>query len=116
MPKVKRGKAERSRGSVPVPVSVSLADQILQGDAALRSTHREKKRRDEAQDEEEYVDEKLSRKILQQARIQQEELQGEYGLSPGVDKKNKKQPSVLLGQLHTHIKNINPLILTFLVQ
>ncbi|KAK3512493.1 hypothetical protein QTP70_015312 [Hemibagrus guttatus] len=96
MPKVKRGKAERSRGSGPV--TVPLADQILQGDTALRSTHREKKRRDEVQEgEEEYVDEKLSRKILQQARIQQEELQGEYGLSPEVDnKKNKKQPPALL--------------------
>ncbi|XP_053508552.1 bystin [Ictalurus furcatus] len=95
MPKVKRGKAERTPGPVPVP----LADQILQGDTALRSTHREKKRREEAQEEEEeYVDEKLSRKILQQARIQQEELQGEYGLGPELDnKKNKKQPSALLG-------------------
>lgn len=97
MPKVKRGKAERTRGSGPGSNSVSLADQILQGDSTLRSTHREKKRRDEAQ-EEEYVDEKLSRKILQQARIQQEELQGEYGLSPEVDKSKKKQPSALLGQ------------------
>ncbi|XP_026791367.3 bystin isoform X1 [Pangasianodon hypophthalmus] len=100
MPKVKRGKAERARGPGPVsvPVSVPLADQILQGEAALRSTHREKKRRDEAQEEDEYVDEKLSRKILQQARIQQEELQGEYGLqSPHVDmKKKKNQPSALL--------------------
>ncbi|KAF4093478.1 hypothetical protein AMELA_G00002470 [Ameiurus melas] len=97
MPKVKRGKAERTSGPVPVP----LADQIMQGDTALRSTHREKKRRDEAQEEEEeYVDEKLSRKILQQARIQQEELQGEYGLSPEVDNKkmkNRNQPSSLLG-------------------
>ncbi|XP_017352129.1 bystin [Ictalurus punctatus] len=96
MPKVKRGKAERTPGPVPVP----LADQILQGDTALRSTHREKKRREEEEEEEEeYVDEKLSRKILQQARIQQEELQGEYGLGPEVDnkKKNKKQPYALLG-------------------
>ncbi|KAI5093773.1 bystin [Silurus meridionalis] len=96
MPKVKRGKADRSRGSGPVPVP--LADQILQGDTALRSTHRDKKRREEAQEEDEYVDEKLSRKILQQARIQQEELQGEYGLSTEVEiQKKKQQPSTLLG-------------------
>ncbi|XP_027011839.2 bystin [Tachysurus fulvidraco] len=93
MPKVKRVKAEGSRGSVP------LADQILQGDSALRYTHRDKQRRheeDEEEEEEEYVNNKLSRKILQQARIQQEELQGEFGLSPGVGKK-KTQPSVVLG-------------------
>ncbi|XP_060766622.1 bystin [Neoarius graeffei] len=93
MPKLKRSKAERVRGPGP------LADQILQGDTALRATHTHKKRREEAQEvEEEYVDEKLSRRILQQARIQQEELQGEHGLRPQVDKKkNKKQPFALLG-------------------
>ncbi|KAM9443783.1 bystin [Clarias gariepinus] len=87
MPKVKRVKAERSRGGPGGPggpVCVSLADQILQGDTH-RDTHRDKQRRAQAEGdgEDEYVDEKLSRKILQQARIQQEELQGEYGLRTG---------------------------------
>lgn len=46
-----------------------------------------------ADHEDDYVDEKLSRKILEQARIQQEELQTEYGLSP----ETKKAPVTTLG-------------------
>ncbi|RXN23309.1 bystin [Labeo rohita] len=68
-----------------------MADQILQGDA-LRSSGRVKNR-SRAEEEQEYVDEKLSRKILQQARIQQEELQSELGLTPDT----KRQPATQLG-------------------
>lgn len=100
MPKVKRGKAEQPRGSGCR--AVPLADQILQGDAALRSTNRDKRHRAEAREEDEYVDEKLSRKILQQARIQQEELQGEYGLSTEGHRRSNQQPNTLLGQIHTY--------------
>ncbi len=42
----------------------------------------------------EYVDEKLSRKILQQARIQQEELQSELELSP----ETRRPPATQLGE------------------
>ncbi|KAL6464191.1 hypothetical protein MHYP_G00265080 [Metynnis hypsauchen] len=76
MPKVKRGKAggaERAGAALP------LTDQLLQSDT-IRSHSRVKSRaRKQEEEEEEYVDEKLSRKILQQARIQQEELQTEFG-------------------------------------
>lgn len=89
MPKVKksRGGAERSG------VGVSLADQILQGDS-VRSSGRVKNRSRTHEEEQEYVDEKLSRKILQQARIQQDELQTELGLAP----ETKRQPATQLGE------------------
>ncbi|XP_056413768.1 bystin [Hyla sarda] len=71
-------KQRSSRGSAPR--HVALAEQILQ-DGAVRSTTRGKRRgqgAEESQDDS-YVDEKLSRKILEQARIQQEELEAEHG-------------------------------------
>lgn len=90
MPKVKRSKGggEKSGGS-----AVPLAEQILQADT-LRSRVRVKNRDSRAEDEDKYVDERLSRKILQQARIQQEELQTEYGLAP-----EKKAPATVLGNV-----------------
>lgn len=89
MPKAKksRGGAERSG------VGVSLADQILQGDS-VRSSGRVKNRSRTLEEEQEYVDEKLSRKILQQARIQQDELQTEFGLAP----ETRRQPATQLGE------------------
>ncbi|KAI4883566.1 hypothetical protein NFI96_002713 [Prochilodus magdalenae] len=81
MPKVKKGKAgggvDRAGGSLP------LADQLLQSDT-IRSHGRVKNRGRKEEEEDEYVDEKLSRKILEQARIQQEELQTEFGVTPEV--------------------------------
>ncbi|XP_070758794.1 bystin [Enoplosus armatus] len=91
MPKVKRSKGgggERSGGAV------ALADQILQADT-VRARGRVKSRDSRAEDEDKYVDERLSRKILQQARIQQEELQTEYGLPP----EKKKTPVTVLGNV-----------------
>lgn len=70
---------------------MALADQILQGDM-VRLPGRVKSRVKKDEDDE-YVDERLSRKILEQARIQQEELQTEYGLAPEV----KKKPATVLG-------------------
>ncbi|KAL7837021.1 hypothetical protein SRHO_G00267320 [Serrasalmus rhombeus] len=90
MPKVKRGKAggaERAGASLP------LADQLLQSDTARSHSRVKSRARRQEEEEEEYVDEKLSRKILEQARIQQEELQTEFGVTPGVQKK----PSTVLG-------------------
>uniref|UniRef100_UPI0037E83320 bystin n=1 Tax=Semicossyphus pulcher TaxID=241346 RepID=UPI0037E83320 len=91
MPKVKRSKGgggEKSGGSV------ALADQILQADT-LRARGRVKNRDSREENEDTYVDERLSRKILQQARIQQEELQTEYGLAP----EKKKTPVTVLGNV-----------------
>ncbi|XP_031612919.1 bystin [Oreochromis aureus] len=89
MPKVKRSKGggEKS-GAAPV----ALADQILQADI-VRAKGRVKSRDTREESDDKYVDERLSRKILQQARIQQEELQTEYGLAP----EKKKAPVTVLG-------------------
>ena len=84
MPKVKK-----PRGG---DAAVSLAEQILEGDA-VRVRGRVKSRDSRQQHEDNYVDDRLSRKILQQARIQQEELQTEYGLAP----EKKKAPVTELG-------------------
>lgn len=91
MPKVKRSKGggEKS-GAAPV----ALADQILQADI-VRAKGRVKIRDTREESDDKYVDERLSRKILQQARIQQEELQTEYGLAP----EKKKAPVTVLGNV-----------------
>ncbi|XP_055073370.1 bystin-like [Misgurnus anguillicaudatus] len=88
MPKVKKSKGAPERSGA----GVALADQILQGDS-VRMSGRVKNRSRTHDEEQEYVDEKLSRKILQQARIQQEELQTELGITP----ETKKQPATQLG-------------------
>jgi len=89
MPKVKKSRAgggDKSGGGV------TLADQILQADV-VRPRGRVKSRDTRGEDEDKYVDERLSRKILQQARIQQEELQTEYGAAP----EKSKAPVTVLG-------------------
>ncbi|KAM4796744.1 bystin [Rhinophrynus dorsalis] len=71
-------KHRASRGSAPR--LVPLAEQILQ-EGEVKPACRGKRRAkpaDEPQDDS-YVDEKLSRRILEQARIQQEELEAEHG-------------------------------------
>lgn len=88
MPKVKKSKGEKAVGA-----AVGLADQILQTDT-IRARGRVKIRDSRAEREDEYVDERLSRKILQQARIQQEELQTEHGQGP----EKKKIPTTVLGR------------------
>lgn len=90
MPKVKKSKG----GGGEKSDAVALADQILQADT-LRARGRVKSRDSRAEAEDKYVDERLSRKILQQARIQQEELQTEYGLAP----EKKKSPVTVLGNV-----------------
>ncbi|NWH61671.1 BYST protein, partial [Geococcyx californianus] len=74
-------KARRARGSGPGP-ALPLAEQILQ-EGAPRATARGKRRGGAEEDggggEDGYVDARLSRRILQQARQQQEELEAEHG-------------------------------------
>lgn len=90
MPKVKKcGRGEKSE-------SMPLADQILQADT-VRNRGRVKSRDTRGEAEDAYVDDRLSRRILQQARIQQEELQTEYGLAP----EKKKAPVTFLGKCPT---------------
>lgn len=90
MPKVKKSKGGGGEKSGSMP----LADQILQADT-VRNRGRVKSRDTRGEAEDTYVDDRLSRKILQQARIQQEELQTEYGLAP----EKKKTPVTVLGNI-----------------
>uniref|UniRef100_A0A8D0GKT1 Bystin like n=1 Tax=Sphenodon punctatus TaxID=8508 RepID=A0A8D0GKT1_SPHPU len=76
MPKVKRPRG--SGGVGEAARNVPLADQIIQGDSVRPVTR------------DEYVDEKLSRRILEQARIQQEELEAEHCLGKGTEPKREK--------------------------
>eukprot|EP00061_Rhincodon_typus_P015696 g43511.t1 len=96
MPKAKaaKGRLKESRG-------LALADQILQEDAVKPISRIKKRGRgDEADDE--YVDEKLSRKILEQARIQQEELEAEHGVG-----KKKRPQTTVLGSPEVNIQDSN---------
>ncbi|XP_029856426.1 bystin isoform X1 [Aquila chrysaetos chrysaetos] len=93
-------KARRTR--VPGPGSMlPLAEQILQ-EAAPRPTARGKGRGGQAEAEEEeekkkeeegYVDPRLSRRILEQARRQQEELEAEHG--PGAPAAPRQRSTAL---------------------
>lgn len=94
MPKVKKSKGGGGEKSGTMP----LADQILQADT-VRNRGRVKSRDTRGEAEDTYVDDRLSRKILQQARIQQEELQTEYGLAP----EKKRTPVTVLGNI-SHVK------------
>ncbi|XP_053101267.1 bystin isoform X1 [Hemicordylus capensis] len=92
MPKVKQPRG--SGGAGTAATNVSLAEQIIQGDAVKPITR--VKRRGKAgkhggavEEEEEYVDEKLSRRILEQARIQQEELEAEHGAGQAAEPKKR---------------------------
>ncbi|TNN85590.1 Bystin [Liparis tanakae] len=91
MPKVKKSKGGGGGGETSGG-AMALADQILQADT-MRARGRVKSKDSRAESEDNYVDERLSRKILQQARIQQDELQTEYGLVP----EKKKMPVTVLG-------------------
>ncbi|XP_054838000.1 bystin [Eublepharis macularius] len=93
MPKVKRARGAGGGAEA----SVSLADQIIQGDLVKPITRVKARgkgrRRGGEEEEDEYVDEKLSRRILEQARIQQEELEAEHGT--GREESKKKKTTVL---------------------
>uniref|UniRef100_UPI00398E4B08 bystin n=1 Tax=Pristiophorus japonicus TaxID=55135 RepID=UPI00398E4B08 len=96
MPKAKAGKGcAEARG-----LGLGLAEQILQGDAVKPVSRRKRRGRgeqDEAEAEagDEYVDDRLSRKILEQARAQQQELEAEHGL--GRDSQAKRPKTTVLG-------------------
>ncbi|PVD32528.1 hypothetical protein C0Q70_07968 [Pomacea canaliculata] len=74
MPKIKK----KSFGD-RVERGVSLAEQIIH-DKSVKQSGRTKQRNRRVGDDE-YVDQKLSKKILAQARLQQEELEEEHGVS-----------------------------------
>lgn len=73
----------------------SLAQQILDSQAPRVKAQRSKAKtlkRDAGQREEEYVESRLSFKILEQARSQQEELEEEFGLKPAGEHAKKGKP------------------------
>lgn len=75
----KMPKFKAARGAGGQEKHAPLAEQILAGEA-VRAGAREKRRgRGTGDDEEEYVGPRLTRRILQQARQQQEELEAEHG-------------------------------------
>ncbi|XP_055675536.1 bystin [Falco peregrinus] len=84
-------KARRARAPGPL---LPLAEQILQ-EAAPRPTARGKRRgqAEEAAGGEAYVDARLSRRILEQARRQQEELEAEHG--PGAPAAHRQRITAL---------------------
>ncbi|XP_021547671.1 bystin isoform X2 [Neomonachus schauinslandi] len=71
-------KYKAARGAAGQEKHAPLAEQILAGDA-VRAGAREKRRGRGTREEEEYVGPRLTRRILQQARQQQEELEAEHG-------------------------------------
>nr|XP_022286984.1 bystin-like isoform X1 [Crassostrea virginica] len=74
---------------------VPLADQILD-DKSVKTTGRVKVRNRKEKDDE-YVDDKLSKRILEQARLQQEELQEEHGIKTPSASKKSSTPRTTLG-------------------
>lgn len=93
MPKVKRPRGSGGATATSVP----LAEQIAQSDAVKPVTRVKRRgqagKRGGGEVEDEYVDEKLSRRILQQARIQQDELEAEHGA--GRSHEPRKKTTVL---------------------
>ncbi|XP_051852893.1 bystin [Antechinus flavipes] len=74
MPKIK---ASRKAGGQAK--HAPLADQILAGDSVQPGGREKRRNRGRETEEEEYVGPRLTRRILQQAREQQEELEAEHG-------------------------------------
>ncbi|NXF27739.1 BYST protein, partial [Rhodinocichla rosea] len=91
-------KARRARGSGPAP-ALPLAEQILQ-DAAPRLRAREKRggpggAEEPGGDGDGFVDARLSRRILEQARRQQEELEAEHGPGAPAAPRQRSAPAPL---------------------
>ncbi|XP_013418752.1 bystin [Lingula anatina] len=85
------GKSKKARFGRAEGRNAPLGDQMTE-DKSVREPGREKKR-DRKDKDDEFVDDKLSKKILEQARLQQEEMEEEYG----VRRKKEKPKSVSLG-------------------
>lgn len=73
---------------------MDLSDQILE-DKSVRPPGRTKQKPNRHESDEEFVDEKLSRNILEQVRLQQEELEEEHGVSK--TKKSQKMTKLSVG-------------------
>ncbi len=79
------GKSKKKR------LHTSLTDQILgTGDKVARKRKPKIKRNDESYDETDFVSEKISKKILEEARHQQDELEEQYGIGSWKQTKDTK--------------------------
>lgn len=85
MPKLKA-----ARGAGASEKHAPLAEQILAGNAVRAGTREKRRGRGTVDEEEEYVGPRLSRRILQQARQQQEELETEHGTGDRPDKPRER--------------------------
>lgn len=72
-------KFKAARGAGSQEKHAPLAEQILAGDTVRAGTRVKRRGRGTGDEEEEYVGPQLTRRILQQARQQQEELEAEHG-------------------------------------
>jgi len=89
------GKIKRNKSAKSDTRNAPLAEQIIE-DNSVRTAGRQKQRI--RAEEEEYVDDKLSKRILEQARKQQEELEDEHGGGrAGPPPKSDKNKTVRLG-------------------
>ncbi|XP_061052211.1 bystin isoform X2 [Eubalaena glacialis] len=75
----KMPKLKAARGTGGQEKHAPLAEQILARDAVRAGAREKRRRRGTGEEEEEYVGPRLTRRILQQARQQQEELEAEHG-------------------------------------
>ncbi|EGV94414.1 Bystin [Cricetulus griseus] len=91
MPKLKVARGARNQEK-----HAPLAEQILAGNA-VRAGTRDKRRGRGVEEEEEYVRPRLSRRILQQARQQQEELETEHGTADQPAKPRERATRLGLG-------------------
>lgn len=89
MPKIKAARGAGGEKHAP------LAEQILSGEAVRAGTREKRRGRGTGEEEEEYVGPRLTRRILQQARQQQEELEAEHGAGA---RSAAREPTTRLGE------------------
>lgn len=77
------GKVKNEKSKIK---GITLTDQILE-DKTVRPLGRKKEKPNRHDSDDEFLDEKLSRNILEQARLQQEELEEEHGFSKAKSQK-----------------------------
>lgn len=88
MGKIRREKGSRSQAESDGRTG-GLAEQILE-DKSIRQKDRVKQR-NRIENDDQFVDERLSRKILEQARKQQEDLEDEHGVGKRSNRESKPQ-------------------------
>ncbi|CAH3170687.1 unnamed protein product [Porites lobata] len=75
--------------------SVGLTEDILESKTVKPSGRLKQRRERQGESDDTYVEEKLSRRILEQAKKQQDELEAEFGVASGSRKSLKKAQTLL---------------------